>query len=90
MIAQKEYSQKVAARIRNERLAVDLSACVHELFYDRGIEIVMFRNKLIDTSASQVLELHQYAKDFVGKSINIEDSLELLQTLKKTAIEYAS
>ena len=89
MIAQKEYSQKVAARIRNERLAVDLSACVHELFYDRGIEILMFRNKLIDTSASQVLELHQYAKDFVGKSINIEDSLEMLQTLKKTAIEYA-
>lgn len=89
MIAQQEYSQKVHARIRNERLAVDVSACVHELFYDRGIEIVMFRNKLIDQSASQILELHQYAKDFVGKAINIDDSLEMLMTLKKTAIEYA-
>jgi len=89
MIAQQEYSQKVHARIRNERLAVDVSACVHELFYDRGIEIVMFRNKLIDQSASQILELHQYAKDFVGKAINIDDSLQMLMTLKKTAIEYA-
>ena len=89
MIAQQEYSQKVQARIRNERLAVDVSACAHELFYDRGIEIVMFRNKLIDQSASQILELHQYANDFVGKAINIEDSLEMLMTLKKTAIENA-
>jgi len=62
MIAQQEYTQKVGLRIQNERLAVDVSACVHELFYNRGIEITMFRNQLRDKSASQVLELHQYAR----------------------------
>ncbi len=62
MIAQKEYSKKVHARIRSERMAVDIIACVHELFYDRGVEIVMFRNTLVDRKPSEVLELHQYAK----------------------------
>lgn len=89
MIAQNEYSQKVHARIRAERMAVDIIAYVHELFYDRGVEIVMFRNKLIDCNASEVLELHQYAKTMVGKSINVDDTLEMLSTLKKTAIENA-
>ena len=89
MIAQQEYTQKVGLRIQNERLAVDVSACVHELFYNRGIEITMFRNQLRDKSASQVLELHQYATDFVGKPISVEDSLEMLLALKRTAIEHA-
>ena len=89
MIAQKEYSQKVQARIRAERMAVDIIACVHELFYDRSVEIVMFRNTLIDCKASGILELHQYAKEVVGKTINVDDSLEMLST-KKTAIENAN
>ena len=89
MIAQKEYSEKVHARIHAERMAVDIIACVHELFYDRGVEIVMFRNKLIDCNASEVLELHQYAKSMVGKSIDVDDTLEMLHALKKTAIENA-
>ena len=89
MIAQQEYNQTVELRIARERLAVDVLACVHELFYDRGIEIVLFRNPIRDKSAGQVLELHQYAKDFVGKRIAIEDTLDMLKALKKTAIETA-
>lgn len=89
MIAQKEYVQKVMQRIERERTAVDLSACIHELFYDRGVEVVFFRNTLRDITSSQILELHQYAKDFVGKPIAIEDSLEMTKALKRTAIENA-
>jgi len=89
MIAQNEYSQKVGVRIHNERLAVDISACVHELFYNRGVEIVLFRNQLRDKSSSQILELHQYANDFVGKAISVDNTLEMLQALKLTAIENA-
>lgn len=89
MIAQNEYSQKVGLRIENERLAVDLSACVHELFYNRGVEIVLFRNQLRDKSSSQILELHQYANDFVGKAIPVDRTLEMLKALKRTGIEHA-
>ena len=89
MITPQEYTKKVGLRIQNERLAVDVSACVHELFYNRGIEITIFRNQLRDKSASQVLELHQYATDFVGKTIRVDDTLEMLLALKRTAIEHA-
>ncbi len=89
MIAQKEYVQKVMQRIERERIAVDLSACIHELFYDRGVEVVFFRNTLRDITSSEILELHQYAKDFVGKPIAIENSLEMTRALKHTAIENA-
>ncbi|MEY2963049.1 MAG: hypothetical protein RL754_310 [Bacteroidota bacterium] len=89
MIAQQEYTQKVELRIQRERMAVDVLACVHELFYDRGIEVVLFRNPIREKSAGQILELHQYAKDMVGKAISIEDTLDMLKALKKTAIETA-
>ena len=49
----------------------------------------LFRNSLIDRSASEVLELHQYAKDVVGKKIHVDGSIEMLRALKKTAIENA-
>src|SRR5690606_25873639 len=49
------------------------------LFYDKGVETVLFRNQLINQRQSEILNLHNHARKVVGKNINIEDSLSLLK-----------
>jgi glyceraldehyde 3-phosphate dehydrogenase len=67
--------------INQEKEAVNLQHCVGRLLYDKGIELVLFRNPLADASVSELLQLHDYANSVVGREILIKDSAELAQEL---------
>jgi glyceraldehyde 3-phosphate dehydrogenase len=75
------YEGAVNERISKEKAATAFVKAIHDLFYDKGIETVLFRNQLIDKRPSEILNLHNYAKKIVGKNIVIEDTLALLQEL---------
>jgi glyceraldehyde 3-phosphate dehydrogenase len=67
--------------IDQERAALEFIGIVGNLWYDKSIELVIFRNQLIDRSASEIMNLHQYAKDIVKKPIDIQNTLELARVL---------
>lgn len=73
-----DYQSSVKNRIAKEMAAAEFIKKVSELYLDKGIEMVLFRNQLIDTRVSEVLNLHEYARKFVGKNITVEDTLALL------------
>ncbi|MFN6085104.1 MAG: glyceraldehyde-3-phosphate dehydrogenase, partial [Fluviicola sp.] len=68
------YEKELNLHVQRERAAVKLSAHVGELLYDKGIELVLFRNHLTDITISEILNLHEYAKNVVKKPIDIETS----------------
>src|SRR5690625_317919 len=61
---------------------VELIKIVGYLWYDRSIELVLFRNQIVDSNVSQILHLHEYAEDFVGKSISIFDTVEVAKAIQ--------
>lgn len=63
--------------------AVELIKVVHDLWYDSAIELVIFRNQLVDRNVNDVLRLHNYAGQVVNKPISIFDSLEVAQAVKR-------
>jgi glyceraldehyde 3-phosphate dehydrogenase len=69
--------------IDQEMAALEFIGIVGHLWYDKSVELVIFRNQLIDRSASEIMALHQYAKDIVKKTINITDTLALTRELHK-------
>ncbi len=75
------YEQELKSHIEQERAAVKLSSIVGELLYDKGIELVFFRNHLNDITVSQVLKLHVYSKSVVNKPVDIFTSAQLAQEL---------
>jgi len=77
MADKKSYETLVAERIEKEKAAVKLIKNVNDLYLDKGIETVLFRNPLIDQRPSEVLNLHDYARRFVGQNITIQDTLGL-------------
>lgn len=75
------YEQELKSHIKQERAAVKLSSIVGELLYDKGIELVFFRNHLTDITVSQVLKLHVYSKRVVNKPVDIFTSADLAEEL---------
>ena len=75
------YEQSVSARIEHEKLASEFIKAISDLFYDKGVETVLFRNQVIDKRPSEILNLHDYACRFVGRTIAIEDTVEILKEI---------
>lgn len=80
---QSKYENQLADWIGHEKAAVELIHLTGSLWFDRSVELVLFRNQLVDRSASEILNLHQYAKDFVKKPINVIDTLALVKELNQ-------
>jgi len=77
------YEKELNSHVQKERAAVKLSSHVGELLYDKGIELVLFRNHLTDITISEILNLHEYAKNVVHKTIDIETTSTLAEEILK-------
>jgi len=75
------YEQELKNWITQKKAAVKLISSVGSLFYEKSIELVLFRNRLVDHSVSEILRLHKYAEDVVNKPISIFDSAELAEII---------
>jgi glyceraldehyde 3-phosphate dehydrogenase len=71
------YESQLNDWIKDEKAAIDLISAIGKLWFDKSIELILFRNQLVDRSASQIMNLHLYAKDIVKKPITVYDTVEL-------------
>ena len=79
----KTYESQLGDWIENEKAAIELIGIIGYLWFERSVELLIFRNQLIDRSGSEIMNLHQYAKNIVKKPINVQDTLLLARELKK-------
>jgi glyceraldehyde 3-phosphate dehydrogenase len=82
----KVYEQSVRTRVAEEKLATEFIKAISDLFYDKGVETVLFRNQVIDKRPSEILNLHDYARKFVGKNITIQITVALLNEVLNSNI----
>ena len=82
MSSNKAYEKELAFQADRRKATVEFIKTVSDLWYDKSIELVLFRNQLIDRNVSQILNLHEYAGKFVQKPISIFDSVEIAQAIK--------
>ena len=75
------YSNELQVYVNQERAAVDLLNSIGKLLFDKSIELVIFRNHLVDTNISEILRLHRYAAEVVNKPISVFDSADIARAL---------
>jgi glyceraldehyde 3-phosphate dehydrogenase len=80
-LSKEKYESGLNDWIQQEKAAIELIHILGSLWYDRSVELIIFRNQVVDRSASQILALHQYAKEIVKKPISIYDSLVIARSL---------
>ena len=76
-----KYEKEVSFQTDRRRAGVELIKVISDLWYDKSIEMVLFRNQLIDKNVSEIINLHEYAGEFVGKPISIFDSVEIAKAI---------
>ncbi|MEX2349438.1 MAG: glyceraldehyde-3-phosphate dehydrogenase [Flavobacteriaceae bacterium] len=82
MSYQEVYEKELSFQADRRRASVEFIKIISDLWYDKSIELVLFRNQLIDRNVSEILNLHEYAGEFVQKPISIFDSVEIAQAIK--------
>lgn len=75
------YENQLENYITKEKAAVNLQQKVGNLLYDKGVELVLFRNHLLDASLSEIIKLHKYAERIVKKNIDIALTSEIATAL---------
>lgn len=75
------YEKELNEHVKKERAAVLLASKTGELLYDKGIELVLFRNHLLDTTVSEILNLHEYAKKVVNNPIDVFTTSQLAEEI---------
>ncbi len=75
------YEKEVSFQADRRKAGVEFIKTISDLWYDKSIELVLFRNQLIDRNVSDIINLHEYAGAFVQKPINIFDSVEIAEAI---------
>lgn len=78
-----KYQSEFQNWIEKEKKAIELINIVGRLWFDRSVELVLFRKPLFDVGSSEILAHHQYAKEISGKDISVYTTLELATTIAK-------
>lgn len=66
-----------------EKQALELSKIVGELRFDRSIELVLFRKDLYDSRPSQIISNHGFAKNYIDKPLDIQNTLAIAKIISK-------
>jgi len=75
------FSNELDVYVNQEKAAVDLQNSIGRLLFEKSIELVLFRNHLVDITVTDILRLHSYAVKVVGKPISVFDSADLARAL---------
>lgn len=75
------YEKEISKQADRRRACVELIKIISDLWYDKSTEMVLFRNQLINRNVSDIINLHEYAGEFVGKPISIFDSVEIAKAI---------
>ena len=75
------YNEEVLSQAQTRRATVEFINIVNDLWYDKSIELVLFRNPLVDKRASEILNLIDYAREFISKPISIFDALDIAKAI---------
>ncbi|NHM00982.1 glyceraldehyde-3-phosphate dehydrogenase [Flavobacterium difficile] len=76
------YEKELAFQADRRKACVEFVRIISDLWFDKSIELVLFRNQLIDRNVSDIINLHEYAGAFVEKPINIFDSVEIARAIE--------
>ncbi|MGB5320707.1 MAG: glyceraldehyde-3-phosphate dehydrogenase, partial [Lutimonas sp.] len=76
------YEEQLSLQVEQRRTTVELIKVISDLWYENNIELFLFRNQLIDRNVSGILNLLDYAKEFVQKPISMEYMLKIAQKIQ--------
>lgn len=67
--------------VSKEKLALQLINFASTLYFDKNVELVLFRRKLVDKGVTEVINDHAFARKFAKINVSLENSVEFAKAL---------
>ena len=83
------YNSEINIQKTKNKSATNLIKLVTDLWYDDTIELLLFRNQLIDQNVSEILHVMESARKFTGVEITIEDILNTAEIISSLDLKPA-
>ncbi len=80
------YENKLNEYVNDEKASVSLISSIGYLMYEKSIELVLFRNPLLDKGISEILKLHKKARSIASIPVSIHDTAALAEEIIKLNI----
>ena len=77
------YENQLDDWIKKEKSGINLLNSVGTLMYDKGIELVLFRNQLLEIGVSELMNFFAYANNVVKRTTNVETANLLANEMLK-------
>ena len=84
------YTLSVSERVKNEKAATALIKIVGDLFYDRNVQVVLYRQPMVDQRPSEMLQAHVHGSVMAGEVLSINDTLAMAEALRSSQVQNAS
>ena len=75
------YNKQFKNWVSEEKIAVNLLNSAGMLMYDKGIEIILFRQNILDVGVTELMRLFNYAQNVVKREINIQTAAILINEI---------
>ena len=75
------YETQLNDWVNKEKLGVNLLNSVGTLMYDKGIELILFRNQLLEIGVSELMHSISYANNVVDRKVDIETAAALAKEM---------
>ena len=75
------YDIKLNEWNQKELHATELGLLTVRLWFDKAVELMIFRRSLVDARGSEILNHHMYAQRFLDQPLTIDVTLELAKAL---------
>lgn len=80
------YEDQLSKQVELRKKTVELIKLISDLWYDNNIELVLFRNQLVDRNVSEILNLLDYSREFVQKRISMAKMIKIAQKIQAMEI----
>ncbi|MCD4694888.1 MAG: glyceraldehyde-3-phosphate dehydrogenase, partial [Bacteroidales bacterium] len=83
-----KYEASMNQWFEDEKAGNEFIDVLGKLFYNKSIELIFFRTQLIDRSSSILLFKHSFAETFIGKKLDIKDTLNIAKAIYKLELPH--
>ena len=76
-----EFESELNHWVEQKKQAVDLLNTLGKLLFNHSVELVLFRNQMVDHSVSELLKMHKNTQNYTNQEISIFDTADLAKKL---------
>lgn len=81
-----QFEKSLQNWIEAERTTLEFIQVIGNLWFEKSVELILFRRQLLDRGSHNILHKHSYAENIIGFKLRVADSLKLAKAIYEAEV----